>query len=143
MALVSCVRLRIRGALRLDFDCRLMLQLRGASRRSTRPGAIHRRSSRNRAALGNRCAAEDLHILCGAREPERPDGFAPVHSAFSKKLTNHVAAVSLYVAHFNLCRVHESLRITPAIAMGITDHIWAIGELIDAATVEPIERQAA
>jgi hypothetical protein len=38
------------------------------------------------------------------------------------------------VAHFNLCRVHESLRITPA--MGI-------GELIDAATVEPMERQAA
>ena len=69
--------------------------------------------------------------------------FTRLTNAFSKKLTNHCAAVSLYVAHFNLCRVHESLRITPAIAMGITDHIWAIGELIDAATVEPIERRQA
>jgi len=47
------------------------------------------------------------------------------------------------VAHFNLYRVHESLRITPAMAMGIADHIWTIGELIDAATAEPMEQQAA
>ena len=63
--------------------------------------------------------------------------FTRLTNGFSKKLANHVAAVSLYVAHFNLCRVHESLRITPAIAMGITDHIWTIGELVDAATAEP------
>ena len=69
--------------------------------------------------------------------------FTRLTSGFSKKLANHVAAVSLYVAHFNLCRVHESLRITPAMAMGITDHIWTIGELVDAATAEPVEQQAA
>ena len=59
--------------------------------------------------------------------------FTRLTNGFSKKLENHVAAVSLYVAHFNLCRVHEALRITPAMAIGITDHIWTIGELIDAA----------
>lgn len=64
-------------------------------------------------------------------------------NGFSKKLANHVAAVGLYLAHFNLCRVHEAPRITPAIAMGITDHIWTIGELIDAATAEPMVQQAA
>jgi IS1 family transposase len=69
--------------------------------------------------------------------------FTRLTNGFSKKLANHVAAVSLYVAHFNLCRVHESLRITPAMAMGIADHIWTIGELVDAATVEPMEQQAA
>ena len=58
--------------------------------------------------------------------------FMRLTNGFSKKLANHVAAVSLYVAHFNLCRVHEALRITPAMAIGITDHIWSIGELIDA-----------
>ena len=57
--------------------------------------------------------------------------FTRLALGFSKKLENHVAAVSLYVAHFNLCRVHESLRITPAMAMGITDHIWSIGELVE------------
>ena len=69
--------------------------------------------------------------------------FTRLTNAFSKKLANHVAAVSLYVAHFNLCRVHEALRITPAMAMGITDHVWSIGELVDAAIVADTQQQAA
>lgn len=60
--------------------------------------------------------------------------FTRLTNAFSKKLRNHAAAVSLYVAYYNLCRVHETLRITPAMALGVTDHIWTIGELIEAAT---------
>jgi hypothetical protein len=36
-----------------------------------------------------------------------------------RKLVNHVAAVSLYVAHYNLCRAHEALKTTPAVAIGI------------------------
>jgi IS1 family transposase len=59
--------------------------------------------------------------------------FTRLTNGFSKRLENHVAAVALYVAHYNFCRVHETLRTTPAIALGITDHIWSIGELIDAA----------
>ncbi len=43
-------------------------------------------------------------------------------------------AVSLYIAHYNLCRVHETIRMTPAMALGVADHIWTIGELIEAAT---------
>ncbi len=42
--------------------------------------------------------------------------------------------MSLYVAHYNLCRVHETIRITPAMALGVTDHIWSVGELIEAAS---------
>jgi hypothetical protein len=78
----------------------------------------------------------NLSVRMGSRR------FTRLTNAFSKKLANHVAAVSLYVAHFNLCRVHESLRITPAMAMGITDHIWTIGELLDVATAEPTEQLA-
>ena len=59
--------------------------------------------------------------------------FTRLTNAFSKKLENHAAAVALYVAHYNFCRVHETLETTPAIALGITDHVWSIGELIDAA----------
>jgi IS1 family transposase len=69
--------------------------------------------------------------------------FTRLTNGFSKKLENHIAAVGLFVAHFNLCRVHEALRITPAMAIGITDHIWSIGELIDEALAEPMEQQAA
>jgi IS1 family transposase len=60
--------------------------------------------------------------------------FTRLTNGFSKKLENHRAAVALYVAHYNLCRVHEALRITPAMALGVADHIWTIGELIEAAT---------
>ncbi len=60
--------------------------------------------------------------------------FTRLTNGFSKKLRNHRAAVALYVAHYNLCRVHETIRMTPAMALGVTDHIWDIGELIEAAT---------
>jgi IS1 family transposase len=59
--------------------------------------------------------------------------FTRLTNAFSKKLENHMAAVALYVAHYNFCRVHEALRVTPAMQLGITDHIWTLHELLDAA----------
>jgi len=59
--------------------------------------------------------------------------FTRLTNAFSKKLENHCAAVALYTAHYNFCRVHEALRITPAMQLGVTDHIWTVGELVDAA----------
>src|SRR6185503_14136639 len=54
-------------------------------------------------------------------------------NGFSKKYENHCAAIALYGFHYNFCRVHEALRITPAMHLGVTDHVWAISELIDAA----------
>ncbi len=60
--------------------------------------------------------------------------FTRLTNGFSKKLRNHRAAVALYVAHYNLCRVHETIRMTPAMALGVADHIWTIGELVEAAT---------
>jgi hypothetical protein len=57
-------------------------------------------------------------------------------NGFSRKLENHRAALSLWSAYYNFCRVHESLRMTPCMALGATDHIWTVGELI-AAALEP------
>jgi IS1 family transposase len=75
----------------------------------------------------------NLSIRMGCRR------FTRLTNAFSKKLENHCAAVSLHVAHYNLCRVHESLRSTPAMALGIADRVWTIGDLIDAAlATQPI-----
>ena len=59
--------------------------------------------------------------------------FSRLSNGFSKRLENHCAAVSLYVAHYNLCRVHESLRSTPAMALGVADRVWTVGDLLDAA----------
>jgi IS1 family transposase len=64
--------------------------------------------------------------------------FARLTNGFSKKLDNHAAAVSLYVTHYNLCRVHEALRTTPGVALGIAERVWSIGELLEAAlSLEP------
>jgi IS1 family transposase len=63
--------------------------------------------------------------------------FARLTNGFSKKLDHHAAAVSLYVTHYNLCRVHEALRTTPAVALGLADRVWSIGDLLDA--VLPLE----
>lgn len=54
----------------------------------------------------------------------------------SKKLENHRAAASLLIASYNLCRVHETLRCTPAMALGVADHVWSVAELVQAA-LEP------
>ena len=70
--------------------------------------------------------------------------FTRLTNAFSKKLENHMAAVALYAAHYNFCRVHEALRVTPAMHLGITDHVWTIGELVGAAldgVVEPAPKR--
>lgn len=52
-------------------------------------------------------------------------------NAFSKKLENHKAAMALHFAHYNLCRVHRTLRVTPAMATGVSDHVWSVEELLE------------
>ncbi len=65
--------------------------------------------------------------------------FTRLTNGFSKKLEQHAMAVSLYVAHYNLCRVHESIRTTPAVALGVADRAWTVGDLLDAAlATQPI-----
>jgi len=60
--------------------------------------------------------------------------FARLTNAFSKKRENLEAAVSLYMAWYNFCRVHQTLRVTPAMEAGLTSHIWTVEELLGAAT---------
>ena len=52
-------------------------------------------------------------------------------NGFSKKLDNHVAAVAIHYMHYNFCRVHQTLRVTPAMEAGISDHIWSVAELVN------------
>ncbi len=51
-------------------------------------------------------------------------------NGFSKKWENLKAALALYFAYYNFCRVHQTLRITPAMETGVTDHVWSLGELL-------------
>jgi hypothetical protein len=54
-------------------------------------------------------------------------------NAFSSKWDNLKPALALHVAYYDFCRIHRSLRVTPAMAAGITDHIWSVRELLEAA----------
>jgi len=56
--------------------------------------------------------------------------FTRLTNAFSKKLPNLKAAVALHFTWYNFCRVHASLRVTPAMEAGLTDHVWEIEELL-------------
>jgi IS1 family transposase len=56
---------------------------------------------------------------------------------FSKSLRHHVAAVALHYAWYNLGHIHSSLRVTPAMQLGVENHVWSVRELIDAALAAP------
>ena len=56
--------------------------------------------------------------------------FTRLTNGFSKKLENHEAAVALHFMHYNFARIHMSLRITPAMAAGVSDHVWSLEEIV-------------
>jgi IS1 family transposase len=59
--------------------------------------------------------------------------FTRLTNAFSKKLANLKAACALHFAYYNFCRVHQTLRVTPAMEAGLTDHVWSVAELLETA----------
>ncbi len=63
--------------------------------------------------------------------------FTRLTNGFSKKLENHIAAVSLYFMYYNFVRIHQTLRITPAMAAGITDRVWEISDIVNLLDEQP------
>ena len=57
--------------------------------------------------------------------------FTRLTNGFSKKVENHGHAVALHFMHYNFCRIHRTLRVTPAMEAGLTDHVWSLEELVD------------
>ena len=69
--------------------------------------------------------------------------FTRLTNAFSKKLENHIHALALYFAFYNFCRIHKTLRVSPAMAAGITDRLWSLEDIcakIDASAPAPKPR---
>jgi IS1 family transposase len=66
----------------------------------------------------------NLNLRMGLRR------FTRLTNAFSKKFENHCHAVAIYFAYYNFCRVHQTLRVTPAMEAGLTDHVWSLVELV-------------
>ena len=55
--------------------------------------------------------------------------FTRLTNGFSKKVENHIHAISLYFMHYNFSRIHQTLRVTPAMEAGVSDHVWSLEEI--------------
>lgn len=66
--------------------------------------------------------------------------FTRLTNGFSKKLANHIAAVALHFMYYNFCRIHQTLRITPAMAAGVSDRLWDVEDIV--ALVEAKEHES-
>jgi hypothetical protein len=56
--------------------------------------------------------------------------FTRLTNGFSKKIQNHAAMVAIHAVYYNFARIHKTLRITPAMACGLSDHVWSLEEIV-------------
>jgi IS1 family transposase len=105
-------------------------------------GAVNENETRYSPA---KCIGCDMKVVSGDPDPKHVSTsfverqnlsmrmsirrFTRLTNAFSKKIENHAAAVALWFMYYNFCRVHSSLRVTPAMEAGISQHVWSIEEL--------------
>jgi len=66
---------------------------------------------------------QNLTVRMGMRR------FTRLTNGFSKKIENHIHALGLHYMHYNFCRIHKTLRVTPAMEAGLTDHVWTLEEV--------------
>jgi hypothetical protein len=57
--------------------------------------------------------------------------FTRLTNAFSKKVENHAAAIALHTFYYNFVRIHQTLKVTPAMAAGVTDKLWEMDDLVE------------
>ena len=70
------------------------------------------------------CERNNLNMRMGMRR------FTRLTNAFSKKVENLEHSVALHFMNYNFCRIHGSLRVTPAMEAGIADHVWSLEEVV-------------
>ena len=70
------------------------------------------------------CERQNLTMRMSMRQ------FTRLMNAFSKKVENHEHAIAIHYMYYNFCRIHQSLRVTPAMEAGISDHVWSIEEIV-------------
>ena len=73
----------------------------------------------------------DTSLQSSRRTPDRNQRFTRLPNAFSKKIENPVAMLALFHMHYNFVGVHQTLRVTPAMEAGISQHIWSYTDIIN------------
>jgi len=125
----------VEGAFGMDVDYAMLIKLYGApsdrpdTRYSpaacigTRTGILSGNPDRNHISTSY-VERQNLNLRMGVRR------FTRLTNAFSKKFENHCHMVAIYHAYYNFCRTHQTLRVTPAMEAGLTDHAWSVAELV-------------
>jgi IS1 family transposase len=125
----------VQGAFGIAVDYAMLIKLygapadRGESRYSpaacigTRTGILSGDPDRNHISTSY-VERQNLNLRMGVRR------FTRLTNAFSKKFENHCHMVAIYHAYYNFCRVHQTLRVTPAMEAGLADHVWTLQELV-------------
>lgn len=125
----------IEGAFGMDVDYAQLQKIYGAP-----TDAEQRRYS------PAKCIGADMKVVSGNPDPKHVSTsyverqnltmrmsmrrFTRLTNGFSKKIENHIAAVALYFMYYNFCRIHQTLRVTPAMEAGIADRVWSVEELV-------------
>jgi len=125
----------VEGAFGMDVDYAMLQKIYGAPS-----------DEEQRRYSPAKCIGCDLKVISGDPDPQHVSTsyverqnltmrmqmrrFTRLTNGFSKKVDNHRHAVALHYMHYNFCRNHQSLRVTPAMEAGITDHVWSVEELI-------------
>jgi hypothetical protein len=60
--------------------------------------------------------------------------FTRLTNAFSKKIENHKHMMAIFTMNYNFCRIHQTLRVTPAMESGVSDHVWSLEEIVNLLT---------
>ena len=142
----------VEGAFGLDVDYAMLVKVYGPAAEG-KPGTAERKYSpgecvgTRKAAVVGRPLKEDVSTSYVERQNltmrMAMRRFTRLTNAFSKKVENHMHALSIYFMHYNFVRIHQTLRVTPAMAAGVTDRLWSMEDvvaMIDAAAPQPGKR---
>jgi IS1 family transposase len=106
-------------------------------------GAVVENETRDSPAV---CIGCDMKVVSGSPDPKHVSTsyverqnltmrtgmrrFTRLTNGFSKKAGNHAAMMAIHFMHYNFARIHKTLRVTPALAAGLADHVWSLEEII-------------
>lgn len=123
----------VEGAFGMDVDYAMLIKLYGNDSFDTRYSPGHVTGIQSAVMQGN---PDPKHISTSFIERQNLTmrmsmrRFTRLTNAFSKKVENHEAAIALHFMHYNFCRVHKTLRVTPAMEAGLAHHVWNVEELV-------------
>jgi hypothetical protein len=126
----------VEGAFGADIDYAMLVKIYGASPESAkgRYSPAERTGARKELIEGR---PDPKHISTSFSERSNLTlrmhmrRFTRLTNAFSKKVENHMHAVALHMMYYNFVRIHQTLKVTPAIAAGVTKQLWEMTDVVD------------